>query len=54
MFPITGFKSRDGVPQLVEEYMAGKIKVDEFVTHTVGLDEINKAFKLMHDGERSV
>jgi len=46
-----GFKSRDGVPQLVEEYMAGKVKVDEFVTHNVGLDEINKAFKLMHDGE---
>lgn len=46
-----GFKSRDGVPQLVEEYMAGTLKVDEFVTHNVGLDEINKAFKLMHDGE---
>lgn len=34
--------------------MAGTLKVDEFVTHNVGLDEINKAFKLMHDGERSV
>lgn len=46
-----GFKSRDGVPQLVEEYLAKKLKVDEFVTHNVGLDEINEAFKLMHEGK---
>ena len=47
-----GFKSKDAVPQLVEDYMAKKIMVDEFVTHEVKLDEINKAFDLMHKGER--
>ncbi|XP_071829890.1 alcohol dehydrogenase class-3-like isoform X1 [Apostichopus japonicus] len=45
-----GYKSRDGVPKLVDDYMAGKIKVDEFITHNVSLDEINKAFDLLHEG----
>ncbi|PIK40878.1 putative alcohol dehydrogenase class-3 isoform X1 [Apostichopus japonicus] len=45
-----GYKSRDGVPKLVNDYMAGKIKVDEFITHNVSLDEINKAFDLLHEG----
>ena len=31
--------------------IAGDIKVDEMVTHTMPLDEINKAFDLMHEGE---
>ena len=30
--------------------MDGKIKVDELVTHTMGLSDINKAFDLMHEG----
>lgn len=47
-----GWKSRDGVPELVEKYLAKKIKVDEFVTHTMSLNDINKAFDLMHEGKR--
>ena len=35
----------------VDQYLKGEIKVDEMVTHTMGLDEINKAFDLMHHGE---
>ncbi|XP_048590123.1 alcohol dehydrogenase class-3 [Nematostella vectensis] len=46
-----GYKSGDGVPQLVEDYLAGKVMVDEFVTHNMGLDKINEAFDLMHRGE---
>jgi len=46
-----GWKSRDSVPWLVEEYMNGKLKVDEFITHTMGLDRINEAFDLMHKGK---
>ncbi|XP_072051113.1 alcohol dehydrogenase class-3-like [Amphiura filiformis] len=46
-----GFKSRESVPKLVEEYMAKKIKVDEFITHNVQYEEINKAFDLLHAGE---
>ena len=46
-----GVRGRTELPGYVEKYMAGEIKVDEFVTHTMPLDEINRAFDLMHDGE---
>lgn len=46
-----GFKSRTQVPQLVDEYMNGGFKVDEYVTHNMTLDRINEAFDLMHDGK---
>jgi S-(hydroxymethyl)glutathione dehydrogenase/alcohol dehydrogenase len=45
-----GFKSRSEVPQLVEKYLAGVIKVDEFVTHSFPLQEINEAFHTLHEG----
>ena len=31
--------------------MAGEIKVDEMITHTMGLEDINTAFDLMHEGK---
>jgi len=46
-----GWKSRDDVPKLVEKYMNGKLKVDEFITHTFKIDEINTAFDFMHAGK---
>lgn len=46
-----GVKSRSGLPEYIDWYMDDKIKVDEFVTHTMGLDEINSAFDLMANGE---
>uniref|UniRef100_A0A914WET5 S-(hydroxymethyl)glutathione dehydrogenase n=1 Tax=Plectus sambesii TaxID=2011161 RepID=A0A914WET5_9BILA len=46
-----GWKSRDDVPKLVDDYLNGKLKVDEFVTHTFPLTEINKAFDVMHAGD---
>ena len=49
---ILGWKSRDSVPILVEQYLEKRMKVDEFVTHTMPLDDINKAFDLMHEGKR--
>lgn len=45
-----GYKSRDSVPKLVEEYQTGHLKIDQFITHYFPLDEINNAFKAMHDG----
>jgi S-(hydroxymethyl)glutathione dehydrogenase/alcohol dehydrogenase len=45
-----GVKGRSQLPGLVEQYMNGKIKVDEMITHTMGLEDINRAFDLMHDG----
>ena len=46
-----GVKGRSELPGMVEQYMAGDIKVDEMITHTMGLEDINKAFGLMHEGE---
>ena len=31
--------------------MDGKINIDDLITHTMPLDEINNAFDLMHKGE---
>jgi len=46
-----GVKGRSQLPGYVDWYMDGKIKVDEFCTHTMGLEEINTAFELMEKGE---
>ncbi len=46
-----GVKGRSQLPGMVEQYMHGDIKVDEMITHTMGLEDINRAFDLMHDGE---
>ena len=51
-----GVKGRDQVPQLVDRYLAGDIDVDSFISHRIGLDDVNRGFDLMHhqDGIRSV
>jgi len=46
-----GTKGRTQLPAFVDRYMAGKIKLDEMVSATLPLDEINTAFDQMHDGE---
>ena len=46
-----GVKGRTELPDYVENYMNGKIIIDPMVTHTMGLEDINKAFDLMHAGE---
>lgn len=46
-----GVKGRTELPRFVDRYMAGRIKLDEMVSRTLPLDEINHAFELMHDGE---
>ncbi len=46
-----GVKGRTELPGYVDRYMKGEIKIDEFVTHTMGLDEINTAFDLLHEGK---
>ena len=45
-----GVKGRTELPGYVERYLSGEIKVDEMVTHTMSLEEINHAFDLMHEG----
>lgn len=46
-----GVKGRSELPGLVDQYMAGNVKVDEMITHTMGLEDINRAFDLMHEGQ---
>ncbi|XP_015791605.1 alcohol dehydrogenase class-3 [Tetranychus urticae] len=46
-----GWKSRDAVPKLVEDYLAGSLKVDEFITRELPFEEINEAFNLMKEGK---
>ena len=46
-----GVKGRTELPGYVDQYMKGEIKIDEFVTHTMPLEEINKAFDLMLEGK---
>ena len=45
-----GAKGRTDVPKIVDWYMEGKINIDDLITHTMPLDDINKAFDLMHEG----
>jgi S-(hydroxymethyl)glutathione dehydrogenase / alcohol dehydrogenase len=51
-----GLKGREDVPELVDRYMRGEIDVDPFISHRIGLDEVNRGFELMaaQDGIRSV
>uniref|UniRef100_A0A3Q0QUR7 Alcohol dehydrogenase 5-like n=1 Tax=Amphilophus citrinellus TaxID=61819 RepID=A0A3Q0QUR7_AMPCI len=47
-----GWKSMKDVPGLVDDYMKGKLQLDEFITHKFQLVQINQAFELIKMGER--
>ncbi|SFG29376.1 S-(hydroxymethyl)glutathione dehydrogenase/class III alcohol dehydrogenase [Neptunomonas qingdaonensis] len=46
-----GVKGRTELPEYVERYLKGEFKLDHFITHTMGLEGINDAFDLMHEGK---
>ena len=46
-----GVKGRSQLPGYVDQYLAGEIKVDEMVSYTLPLEDINQAFELMHEGK---
>jgi S-(hydroxymethyl)glutathione dehydrogenase/alcohol dehydrogenase len=46
-----GVKGRTELPGMVNQYMSGEIKLDEFITFTMGLEDINTAFDYMHEGK---
>ncbi|WP_116364323.1 S-(hydroxymethyl)glutathione dehydrogenase/class III alcohol dehydrogenase [Parahaliea mediterranea] len=46
-----GARGRTDVPTIVDWYMDGKINIDDLITHTLSLDDINQGFDLMHRGE---
>lgn len=46
-----GVKGRSELPEYVNKYLANQIKIDEYITHTLPLKDINQAFELMHQGK---
>eukprot|EP01089_Gocevia_fonbrunei_P020591 TRINITY_DN7714_c0_g1_i1.p1 TRINITY_DN7714_c0_g1~~TRINITY_DN7714_c0_g1_i1.p1 ORF type:complete len:426 (+),score=56.27 TRINITY_DN7714_c0_g1_i1:40-1317(+) len=46
-----GVRGRSELPGIVQQYLKGEVKVDEFITHRMGLQDINKAFALMAEGK---
>ncbi|WP_434140603.1 S-(hydroxymethyl)glutathione dehydrogenase/class III alcohol dehydrogenase [Pseudomonas luteola] len=46
-----GVKGRTELPGYVDKAQKGEIPLDTFITHTMGLDKINDAFDLMHEGK---
>ncbi|MBT3462798.1 MAG: S-(hydroxymethyl)glutathione dehydrogenase/class III alcohol dehydrogenase [Gammaproteobacteria bacterium] len=46
-----GVKGRSQLPGMVDQYMSGEIKLDELITYTMPLEEINTAFDYMHEGK---
>jgi S-(hydroxymethyl)glutathione dehydrogenase/alcohol dehydrogenase len=46
-----GAKGRRDVPKIVDWYMDGKINIDDLITHSFKLADINQAFELMREGK---
>ena len=46
-----GVKGRSQLPGIVQDYLDGKFQLNDFITHTMGLEQINEAFDLMHEGK---
>ncbi|MGB0266687.1 MAG: S-(hydroxymethyl)glutathione dehydrogenase/class III alcohol dehydrogenase [Pseudomonadales bacterium] len=46
-----GARGRTDVPKIVDWYMEGRLNIDDLITHTMPLEQINTAFDLMHAGE---
>jgi S-(hydroxymethyl)glutathione dehydrogenase/alcohol dehydrogenase len=46
-----GVKGRSQLPGLVSDYLEGRLKVDEFITHRKTLAQINEAFEVMKQGD---
>ena len=46
-----GARGRTDVPKIVDWYMDGKVNIDDLITHTMPLEQINHGFDLMHEGK---
>ena len=42
---------RKDIPRLFEMYLQGQLKLDELITKTYTLDQINEGYQAMRDGE---
>ncbi|MDI2091165.1 S-(hydroxymethyl)glutathione dehydrogenase/class III alcohol dehydrogenase [Commensalibacter oyaizuii] len=46
-----GVKGRSQLPGIVNDYLQGQFQLEDFITHELPLEDINKAFELMHEGK---
>ncbi|WP_234398825.1 S-(hydroxymethyl)glutathione dehydrogenase/class III alcohol dehydrogenase [Pseudoalteromonas sp. T1lg88] len=46
-----GVKGRSELPEIVERYLNNEFALNDFITHTMPLEDINEAFELMHAGK---
>jgi S-(hydroxymethyl)glutathione dehydrogenase/alcohol dehydrogenase len=46
-----GVKGRSQLPGFVDRYLSGEIKIDQMVSEVLPLEEINRAFDLLHQGK---
>ena len=47
-----GFKSRTEVPGLVEQYLAGDLPIEQYITHEFqGVESIDAAMHILHEGQ---
>lgn len=46
-----GWKSRDSVPKLVDDFVKGNLKLDEFITVVQPIEMVNESIKLLHSGK---
>jgi Zn-dependent alcohol dehydrogenase len=44
-------RTREDLPRLVSLYLAGKLRIDQLITHRYGLDEANEGFRALAAGE---
>ncbi|CAL9031821.1 unnamed protein product [Prunus brigantina] len=46
-----GWKPKSDLPSLVDMYTKKEIQVDEYITHNLPFEDVNKAFNLMKEGK---
>lgn len=46
-----GWRPKSDIPSLVDMYIEKKIQIDEYITHNLTFEDINKAFDLMREGK---
>jgi S-(hydroxymethyl)glutathione dehydrogenase / alcohol dehydrogenase len=44
-------RTREDLPRMVDLYLAGKLRIDELITHRYSLDEANEGFRALAAGE---
>lgn len=47
-----GWKSRDDVPKLVTDFLAGKFDLDQLITHVLPFNKVHEGFELLYSGQR--